>query len=466
MQRWHLTAGLAGATAVAALVIPTLRGPTASNLPSPAPQPPIATPGISQGFDGALQLSATLDRSALLVGSQQDRYLVIDISAPDMPGDLRRPVNLAVVMDTSGSMAGRGKIDNARMAAAELVGQLGPEDTFSLVTFSDVGRVVVPTTAVTDQSRLARLVKSIRPGGGTNLSSGLKQGLAQLSDPSLEGVRRVVLLSDGMANIGVTDVNSLAQEAGSRVSQGVTVSAMGLGLDYNEDLLTAMSDAGGGSYHFVDRPGQLAAMFSKELRQMTRVAGREVAVDVTLPQGVSLQQIYGWGATTTTDGYRVFLGDVHGGETRKIVARVHVDAPSAGTVGVADVRLRYSDADTGRLADEAVAVAAVVTPDAAVADSSTNKTAGIAAAKAHAGALLDQSARSYSSGDVAGNQRQLAQAEEDLKWMGVLYDAPELKAQVADIAEQRRAFRAAAPTSDAGLRQVKKSKESARAYAR
>lgn len=469
MQRWHLTAGLAGAVALAAFVVPSLRGGSspASQVPQP-PEPPGATvaapaPGT---FDGVLELSAALDQEALLQGRDGDRYLVLEVSAPDLPGDVRRPVNLAVVMDTSGSMAGRGKIDNARMAAVELVEQLRPEDRFSLVTFSDAGRVVVESGAVDDPARIARTIRSIRPGGGTHLSDGLELGLDQLADPQLEGVKRVVLLSDGMANIGVTDMDTLARTAGSKVREGVTVSALGLGLDFNEDLLTAMSDAGGGQYHFVDRPGQLAAMFSQELETMTHVAGREVSVDVDLPRGVQLQEVYGWTATRDGEGFQVFLGDVHGGETRKIVARVSVDSSELGELDIADVALRYTDAEAEQAALELARVDATVTPDVAIARASVNKKAGVAATRAHVGTLVDQSARSYDKGDLAGNMAKLEEANQLLQAMGYAYDADELEADQEWVATQQAAFQAAPPTSDDGLRQVKTAKEAARAYAR
>ncbi len=473
MQRWQLTFSLAGVTALAAFVVPslsaTLQAPTPGNpdpVMAPRPDGPGDTTTTDAGFDGALEVSAALDQGALLWNSGQDRYVVIEVKAPELPGDVRRPVDLAVVMDTSGSMAARGKIDNARMAARELIGQLQPTDSFSLVTFSDSGRVAIASSSGADKARMTRLVDSIHPGGGTNLDSGLQLGLAQLQGPDKEGVRRVVVLSDGKANIGVTDTETLARTAGSLVDQGITVSAMGLGLDYNEDLLTAMSDAGGGQYHFVDQPGQLAVMFDQELQQMTRVAGREVAVDVALPPGVYLQEVYGWQASTHLDGYRVFLGDVHGGETRKIVARVTVDDSQTGMRDLADVHLRYTDADSGRAADEAVALVAEVTRDAALANASVNKPAGVAAARAHVGKLLDESARDYGRGDVEANQERLEEAQGLLASMRRQYDAPELDAEAEDIAEQAAAFSAAPPTSDEGLYQVKKAKEAARAYAR
>ena len=148
-------------------------------------------------------------------------------------------------MDTSGSMSSGGKLTNARMAAQELVAALRPEDTFSLITFDDNAEVVVPAGPVTELVALQHRIGEIRTGGGTNLYDGLAAGLREVSTRGQSGSQRVVVLSDGHANIGVTDAKAILQQAGSLVSEGVTVSALGLGSDYHEDLLAAMSDAGG-----------------------------------------------------------------------------------------------------------------------------------------------------------------------------------------------------------------------------
>ncbi len=460
MQRWHLMTGLAGAAVLAALVVPELQlvSGTAPSTPPPTPASPEmpATPEVPDLSEGILTLSADLDQGALLQGAGDDRYLVIEVSAPELPGDVRRPVHVSVVMDVSGSMAGRGKIDHARTAAAELAGLMGPEDSFSLVTFSDRANVRVPLGGITDAG--LRLIRSIEPGGGTNLYDGLQQGLDELDAPDLAGVKRVVLLSDGIANIGVTDPDTLARTAGSQVRDGISVSALGLGLDYNEDLLAAMSDAGGGKYRFVDRPGLLSDMFAEELKQMTAVAGREVSVDVDLPAGVKLQEVYGYDHDSTSDGYRVFIGDVHGGETRKIVARVQVDTPSLGDMDIAEVELSYADAESGEHQGALAEVDATVTPDTRVAQASAKPKVQKKAVRARAGKLLDDGARDWEKGDLASNQAKLEEASGLLAALGYVSEADEVE-------EQRNAYGDASPASDEGLFQVKRSKEAARGYA-
>lgn len=465
MQRWQLTTGLAASALLAAIFVPSLVRQAAVTTPTPAPVPkPLVevTPAPVASSDGALHLDAGLDQGSLMQSSGEERFLVIEVSADDIAGSERLPVHLAVVMDTSGSMGGKGKITNARMAASELVGLLGPDDTMSLVTFDDAAEVLITTTGADEASRMQRLISSIKPGGGTNIYDGLTQGQALLSDNSIEGVKRVVLLSDGMANLGVTDPAELARLSGSLVSEGISVSGLGLGLDYNEDLLAAMSDAGGGDYHFVDRPGQLSDMFSAELTQMGAVAGRGTTVDVSLADGVELLEVYGYDAARDADGYSVFLGDVHGGSVRKVVARVRVDDSRLGDLDVADVSLRYTDPGDRSLQTASAEVDATVTASEAVAIHSISSRRGSAAASAAAAKMLDEGARELQSGNKAEATARLQEGEQLLRTLSRRYDSPDLEEMADDFAGQQADFSSAAE----GHYEVKKAKESARGYSR
>jgi len=465
MQRWHITTALAASAVVAAVLVPELAGTRSASRFTPVPDAgsaPAPTPVPS----GLLTLRASLDQSAVLSGTAQDRYLVVEVSAPELPGDERRPVHLAVVMDTSGSMAARGKITNARMAARELAGLMGPQDTLSLVTFASTATVQMPSQSVIDAAHVGRLVDDIQPEGGTNLHAGLTAGLDQLGELGMDGVKRVVLLSDGRVTVGVSDPATLVREAGSRVPSGVSVSALGLGLDYDEDLLSAMSDAGGGSYRFVDRPGQLSALFAEELQQMGAIAGREALVDIQLPTGVTLQEVYGYEATPTPGGFDVFLGDVHGGETRKIVVRVQVAPAAEGTLDVADVDLRYADAETGEDGRARTTVAAVVTTSPERARDSRDDDAMAKATAARSAQLLDASARDWERGDLAANQAKLDEAEQLLRSVGSLTGNAGLLHEADAYRTRREAFEGAPMASADGRYQVKKAKEVSRARSR
>ena len=470
MQRWHLTLGLATTAVAAAVVVPNLKG--TSDAPPvveppittvhPVPTPPVDV--VPPDTDGRLSLSASLDQTALLSGSGEDRFLVLEVSADAVEGATRRPVHLSVVMDTSGSMAARGKMTHARAAAQELVGLLGPEDTFSLITFDDRAEVRIPSRTVTDPSTLKRRIGQIHTGGGTNLFDGLSSGLSEVRTDPREGVRRVVVLSDGKANIGITDAQSLRREAGANVNEGVTVSAIGLGVDYNEDLLAAMADAGGGSYRFVDSPGTLTSMFTEELQQLSTVVARQTALSLDLADGVQVREIYGYDMERSKDGYSVFLGDLYAGQTKKVVARVHVPDGALGSVDVVDAVVTHVDANTSQAHRATAHVDATVTKDTRVARASVVQDARKQATKAQVGTLVQEAAQDYARGDIAGNQATYDKAWELVNEFNTDFEDDEMLQSLGYIAEQKQEFAKARPASSAGKAQVKRAKEGARAY--
>ena len=469
MQRWHLTLGLAATAVAAAVVIPDLRGakaPPPTPTPVPQPVPDVVPPSPATLTAGRLHVEAALDQSALLQGSGEDRFVVIEVGAEAVEGVARRPVHLSVVMDTSGSMAGQGKMTHARAAAKELVGLLGPEDTFSLVTFDDQAAVRLPARPVTDIPTLQRRIQGIQTGGGTNLYDGVASGLGEVMSDPRQGVRRVVVLSDGKANIGVTDAPTLRRQAGSMVAEGVTISAIGLGVDYNEDLLAAMADAGGGAYRFVDSPGTLTAMFTEELQQLSSVVARQTELKLDLADGVVLHEVYGYDITRAQDGYSVLLGDLYSGETRKLVARVSVPAGAMGAVQVADVEVAHVDADAGTPHAASVAVAGTVTKDTRVARASVDKDAYKQATRARVGTIVDSAARNYAKGDVAANQADYDRALQLVEKYNADFEDDDMLASMGYLESEQKAFRAAKPASAAGKAQVKKAKEEARDYSR
>ncbi len=188
MQRWHLTLGLTGLAIGAALLAPRL---TALLGPAPVPAPPDPVPPVVVGeirttpvevelpppSTGHLTVEAGLDRTAVLSGHASDRFLTITVSAPENLGlSQRRPVDLAVVLDASGSMSARGKIDYAKRAAKLLASSMEAGDSYALVVFNDDASTVVPATSLTDVGAIHRAIDRVYEGGGTNLYAGMEHG--------------------------------------------------------------------------------------------------------------------------------------------------------------------------------------------------------------------------------------------------------------------------------------------------
>ncbi|MCP4803981.1 MAG: VWA domain-containing protein [Proteobacteria bacterium] len=465
MQRWHLTAGLGLVAALAALVAPDLRASTSSpELPVdvPAHQDPVVLDVSPVPIDiGNLHVTAGLDHPAVLDGQTVERLMVITIAADDVEGESARPVNVSVVMDRSGSMGERGKMTHAKAAARELVEALDADDHFSFITFSDRAQVRVPMSQVLDGSSLIRSIDAVSEGGGTNLYEGLSVGLSQLSGVASDSaVNRVIVLSDGKANVGVTSLSQLSSLASRDNDGGVRVSTIGLGLDYNEDLLAEMADRGGGTYRFVSDADTLAGVFREELHQMSTVAASGVSVDVDL-EGTELIDVYGYDEQVIDDGFRIWIGDVYGGQTRKVVARVRMRATGVGTEHLAGV-VQVSES-AGAL--QPIDVTASVENNRLVVEKTVNRELAILGNEAEAGDLAQQAASAYQNGDRKKSVDLLDASSLVAGMAASRYSSPRLEDRAAALEEQNVQYEAFEPETDEGRYNIKMNKEVGRDWA-
>ncbi|KUP98354.1 vWA domain-containing protein [Thermobifida cellulosilytica] len=292
-----------------------------------------------------MHVSALLEFDAVPVDSADTVHLLLDITAPELPGQDRPPATLQVVLDRSGSMAGE-RLDGAVRALLSLVDRLDPTDNFGLVTFDSTARVEVPAGPLTDKDAVRRRIRALRPGGLTDLSSGLLRGVQEARRASADRGATLLLVSDGHANQGITDHERLAGIARSAHDHGVSTTTLGYGLGYDEELLGAISDGGTGSALFAEDPDTAGALIAGEVENLLAKtvqaaslqarpvgAAREVSVVGELP------------SSRLPDGtVMVELGDFYSGEQRRLLLRV--DVPGVAQLGpaqVAEVEVGYVD---------------------------------------------------------------------------------------------------------------------------
>lgn len=249
------------------------------------------------------------------------------------------PLNLALVLDRSGSMAGE-KLERAREAAAFLVRRLRPTDLVSVVAYDDeVTTVALPATGA-EQAALPRQIEAIGLGGCTNLSGGWIRGHELVAGARARtaagALHRVLLLTDGQANAGITDPVLLVGLCRSAARAGVGTTTIGFGADYDETLLRAMADAGGGNAYYIERPDQAPGVFEEEIEGLLTLAAQNVTVEIRPGEGAQLVAVHNrYPTMAVADGVRVELGDLYAREPKSLLLELFV--PGVGDRAAADL---------------------------------------------------------------------------------------------------------------------------------
>jgi Ca-activated chloride channel family protein len=253
----------------------------------------------------------------------------------------RPPINVSLVLDRSASMSGR-PLEEAKQAALRFVEFLGPEDRLSVVAFDDEVTTVFGPDIPGDQA--AESIRRIQVGGSTNLSGGWLKGREHVQAGLVDGTNRIVLLTDGQANHGITELGKLAGLAGGAAGDRVTTTSIGFGPHFNEDLLRSMSDAGRGNYWYVENVDQMRGIFDEEIEGLVSLAAQNVEVDVVLSHpgvaGVSL--LSSINVERNQDGsFHVILGEVYGTSRRSVGMIFHVENVSElGETTLGEVRVQ------------------------------------------------------------------------------------------------------------------------------
>ncbi len=394
---------IAAALGLVALVV-RLPGPSAvAAPPKVAPQlvPAKTAEPVKQAPKGSLTLSGQLSHPYVTPGTS-DVFLSLDVTGVDVPGSKRAPVNLSLVIDRSGSMAGE-KIAHARQAALALVDQLDEHDRLSVIHYgNDV--VVFPGAFVSEDNkrRLRSFISRIQDEGGTNIGEGLAAGKAQLDQGRSDfKVNRLILLSDGQPTVGITSAAGLTKLVQRFHADGTTVTSIGVGLDFNEDLMQRMAEVGGGSYAYLESSTAIAGIFERDLQQAGASVARDVTLSLTLPPEVRFGEVLGRPATTRGDTVLIPLPDFSARQVEKLVVRVSVHAPGLANqaLDVADLKLAYRDVLAEQAADASLKLAAVVTADTTIVQARRNKAAVVDATRAQSALNYKKAAGFLEQGD-------------------------------------------------------------------
>lgn len=259
------------------------------------------------------------------------------------------PLNLALVIDRSGSMADDGKMDVLKQALTSFLTRLAPNDRVALVAYSNEAEVVSAAREVGDGRWVDETVAGLAPSGGTNLHAGLMAGLKAV-DRQFDARRNnlVILLTDGIANAGETDPDRIAAAAKSFNDRGIHLVTIGLGHDLNDTLLSQLAHQGEGAYHFVDRPEEIERVFRTGVSGLIQRAASDVAVTLAPAPGVRIVSLTGYNGRPPSGPVTVRLKDMGTGDSQVLLAELLLDPRRPGTTSLIEATANYTDLIAGR----------------------------------------------------------------------------------------------------------------------
>ncbi len=254
-----------------------------------------------------------------------ERILEVELVAPLSSTSTNRPaLNLALVIDRSGSMQG-AKLEYVKRAAEHVLDLLTERDQVALVIYDSEVDLLSASVSVTagNRSHLKARIRQVSARSSTNLGGGWLKGCQEVALATRESdLNRVLLLTDGLANVGMTDLEELGNHAGQLLQRGVSTSTFGVGLDFNEYLLENMANQGGGRFYFIEDPASITAIFEQEFRDLSSVTASHIQLALSIPNGVSAQVLGSWRNELEGDKLMVMLGDLAGGLKREVYVRL------------------------------------------------------------------------------------------------------------------------------------------------
>ena len=302
------------------------------------------TEGIEFPEGKSVAMETALNNTNRLIGSDEPVYLQIELFSQEIEDKERIPLNISLVIDRSGSMASERKLDYVKKAAEFVVNNLGVDDILSLVTYESSIQTPIKAQNANRKDFFLQTIRSITSGGSTNLSGGMLEGYTQTHKNRRTGqVNRVLLLSDGLANRGITDPRMLQDICRERVSRGISISTFGVGANYNEDLMLGLAEYGSGNYYFIDTPEKIPAIFSQELKGLLAVTAQNVKLEIEPNSDVVIQEVYGYISESSGNLTVVTIGDIYSNEHRTIILKLMPPKDYSGSLQLARVTLTYDD---------------------------------------------------------------------------------------------------------------------------
>ncbi|MBI1385229.1 MAG: VWA domain-containing protein [Rhizobiales bacterium] len=389
-----------------------------------------------------VRVETRLGQSAVVPGKTTTIYLRINLEGvrPETEA-ARTPVNVAIVVDRSGSMQG-AKLDSAKEAAIMALSRLEQRDIAAIVAYNHEVDIVLPATRVDGHAEMIADIKRLTAAGRTALYAGTREGVAQVKKFLADNrVNRVILLSDGLANVGPSTPDELGALGREAVKDGISVTTIGLGLGYNEDLMAKLAYNSDGNHAFVEKEDDLVRIFNQEFGDVLSVVAQDVVIEINCHTGFRPKRVLGREAEI--DGGRVTmrLNQLYGAQEKYVVLELEVPADgAAGDAAIADVGVRYRGTAAGASEQNVTSqVRGRLTRSETEAEASLDKDVMADVVLQVSNEVSEQAVRLRDQGQVEAARELLQRNAQELATGAVLYAAPAL----SELAEKNRADSAA-----------------------
>lgn len=331
----------------------------------------------ANGLAETIKLNVESDRDIYLCDKKQTAYLRIGLTGCpiEVLGD-RTPVNVAIVIDKSGSMNSGGKIQRAKEAAILALHRLKSKDIVSVVLYDSDVEVLVPATKMTHRDRIIKKIRSINAGGSTALYAGVQTGAEELRKfLSNERVNRVVLLSDGLANVGPDSPKALGKLGADLVDEGISVTTIGLGTGYNEDLMSKLAYKSDGGHYFCEDADALAGVFDDEFGRALSVVAQEIKIEIICGEDMRPVRLLGREGTIKGRTVTLDIQSVYGEHEKYAILEVEIPPQKLNKMReLALVRINYEDMKSHKQTKTGRSIHASFSNSESKSDATLNKT--------------------------------------------------------------------------------------------
>lgn len=304
--------------------------------------------------------------------SREHALLILKASGQQL--GRRAPINICLCIDRSGSMEG-APLEFVKRACDYVVDMLEPNDILSIVTFEEQVDVLMPARRVVNKALVKEHIHRLEVGNTTNLYDGLIAGCMQIASVQAQTpgyVNRVLLLTDGEPTVGLKDYSTIMQQVSEQKARGISITALGFGQEYNEELMAGIARRSGGNYYYIQRPDLLPEVFRRELETLMTIVAKNIRVRFSLSRWARVRQIYGSQPAFTPRSAEVPMADLERGAARTLLAELEFDRHPAAIFRVARVEVSYDDVVNNRPERVSSDLVFEFTPDRALIASGVN----------------------------------------------------------------------------------------------